>query len=52
MMFSTKLLTQKTAAAPPDPVPEEKTGQFDLRANHLTSVLKSIPGYMHGGIND
>ena len=53
MIFSTKmLLTQKSA----DPLATKNTyGETEtltVRATKLTAILKSIPGYSHGGLND
>jgi len=52
MVLTTKLLTQNSSNPDPPVSLEDKSGQFVIRANHMTALLKSIPGYLHGGIND
>jgi len=47
------LLTQKSSGlgtARVDSKPTQET--YTVRAIKLTSILKSIPGFTHGGLND
>jgi hypothetical protein len=54
MLFTKQLLlTQKSSA----PVAEGANGSlkeqnYTVRATKLTVILKSIPGFSHGGLND
>lgn len=53
MVFSTKMLLTQASADPPET--ENADGNPDtltIRATQMTTILKSIPGYSHGGLNE
>jgi hypothetical protein len=53
MVFSTKMLLTQTSADPPETEnPDGKPDALTVRATCLTAILKNIPGYSHGGLNE
>ena len=53
MVFSQKLLLQSSPVTAPIPgLPEENEDKLILRATRVTTVLSSIQGYDHYGLND
>lgn len=53
MVFSQKLLPQISPVTDTIPgLPEENEEKLILRATHVTTVLSSIQGYDHYGLND
>jgi len=53
MFFSKQLLLpQKSSAAFEARSPDGLKESLTIRATKLTAVLKDIPGYSHGGLND
>ncbi len=46
------LLTEKSSATDQLDTPSESEEPPTDRALHVSSILKSIPGYNHGGLND
>ena len=53
MVFSTKMLLTQTASDPPETEnPDGKADTLTIRATQMTTILKSIPGYSHGGLNE
>jgi hypothetical protein len=53
MLFSTQLLLTQKSSVPVKPESlDEKMKVIEIRANSLTSILKNIEGYRHGGINE
>ena len=53
MVFSTQmLLAQKSAEPLETENTDGKTETLTVRATKLTMILKSIPGYSHGGLNE
>ncbi len=53
LIFSQRLLlTQKSQTEKPVAVQEVETESYTFRATRLTSILKGIPGYNHGGLNE
>jgi hypothetical protein len=53
VVFSTKLLlTEKSSVAVSSNSPDSQRKSLAFRATKLTTVLKGIPGYHHGGLNE
>ncbi len=53
LMFSSKLrLPLKSSATTGPACPTAEAEQLSARATKLTTVLKNIPGYCHGGLNE
>ena len=53
MIFSTQMLLTQTSADPPETENTDgKPETLTIRANRLTTILKNIPGYSHGGLNE
>jgi len=53
MVFPQKLLPQQTPVTATAPgLPEENEEKLIQRANRVTTVLRSIQGYDHYGLND
>jgi hypothetical protein len=53
MLLSTQLLlTQKSSVPVKFESLDEKMKVIEIRANSLTSTLKNIEGYRHGGLNE
>jgi hypothetical protein len=53
MIFTQQLLVARPAPTVSEPVPAHGTGEsLTVRATKLTTLLKDIPGYTHGGLND
>jgi hypothetical protein len=53
MVFSTQLLLAQKSSVPPETGDTgEKTDVLTIRATKLTTILKNIPGYSHGGLNE
>jgi hypothetical protein len=53
LLCSRKLLAEKSSVvAMARPVPECGENSNSVRATKMTTVLKSIQGYMQGGLND
>jgi hypothetical protein len=46
------LLTQTSADPPETENPDGKPDALTVRATCLTAILKNIPGYSHGGLNE
>jgi hypothetical protein len=55
MVFSNQMLLTQKAAVPSEagvPADNRKTDSLTVRATRMTAILKSIPGYSHGGLNE
>ena len=53
LIFSSRLmLTEKSAVADNGFPTIMRTETLTMRATLITPILKEIPGYSHGGIND
>jgi hypothetical protein len=53
MFFSTRRLLAERSSAPAKTDSAEKTGlTFTVRATKITTTLRSIEGYSHGGLNE
>jgi hypothetical protein len=53
MVFTKQLLlTQKSSVTVAVRAADGATESLTVRATKLTAILKGIPGYFHGGIND
>jgi hypothetical protein len=53
LIFSSRLLlTEKSSAANDGYSLALRTESLTIRATLVTPILKEIPGYSHGGIND
>jgi hypothetical protein len=53
LIFSSRLLLTETSSAEDDASSFAlRTEALTIRATHVTSILKRIPGYRHGGINE
>ena len=53
MIFSKQLLlTQQSTVTVNSGSSDRKTESLTLRATRMTALLKSIPGYNHGGLNE
>jgi len=53
LIFSSRLLLTERASVKDNGFSEiTKTETLTMRATLVTPVLREIPGYLHGGIND
>jgi hypothetical protein len=53
LIFSSRLLLTETSSVQDDVSSFAlRTETLTIRASHVTSILKGIPGYRHGGINE
>jgi hypothetical protein len=53
LIFSKQLLlTQKSTVDDKLGTQNAETESYTFRATRLTSILKGIPGYNHGGLNE
>ena len=52
MTFSGQLLSETSLGTAKPISPEKSPPELELRATFVTSTLKEIRGYYHGGINE